>query len=423
MITLIERSKALIAAALLGVLVLTSARADVAAQGPFSAQIQRALAAFAAAPVFTGAALFPDGTAAAPSIAFSTSSGTGLYLGGANQAWLVAGASNQVMRWLAGQVNVASNVAFCWEGGAANALGGSCDTILVRDGAANILAQRNSTSPQAFRIYNTFTDASNYERLAITWNNPANTIAIVSEALGSGTARAMEIGTNGNQALSFKTNNASKWQIQGPGHFITVGNDNTYDFGASGANRPRTGYFGTSLVLGTGTTLSEGAAGKLTVTGTTPTIQIGGTGNTFPGLRGSGAALEVIKADASTYAAIGAQDYRIGPTMFVSGTAPTSLSSCGGATAPSFLWTNGVAAFEIVTGGSAPVATCTWTMPTASNKWVCDITDITTQNASVFVQKMSASSTTSVTMTNYNTAGAPTAVVASDHLLVKCLGG
>jgi hypothetical protein len=26
-------------------------------------------------------------------------------------------------------------------------------------------------------------------------------------------------------------------------------------------------------------------------------------------------------------------------------------------------------------------------------------------------------------MTNYNTAGAATAVVASDHLLVKCLGG
>jgi hypothetical protein len=62
-------------------------------------------------------------------------------------------------------------------------------------------------------------------------------------------------------------------------------------------------------------------------------------------------------------------------------------------------------------------------MPTITNKWVCDATDITTASTSVFYMKMTASSTNSVTVTNFNTAGAATAVVASDHLLVKCTAG
>jgi hypothetical protein len=53
------------------------------------------------------------------------------------------------------------------------------------------------------------------------------------------------------------------WQINSSGHFIT-GADNTYDIGASGANRPRTGYFGTSLAVGT-----IDASAALTVTSTT----------------------------------------------------------------------------------------------------------------------------------------------------------
>src|SRR5882672_10454126 len=39
---------------------------------------------------------------------------------------------------------------------------GAEDTYLTRD-AANTLAQRNGVNAQTFRIYNTFTDASNYE--------------------------------------------------------------------------------------------------------------------------------------------------------------------------------------------------------------------------------------------------------------------
>jgi hypothetical protein len=65
---------------------------------------------------------------------------------------------------------------------------GTADTFLTRD-AANILAQRNSTSAQVFRVYNTFTDASNYERGVIDWTTTSNTLSIGAQAAGTGTAR------------------------------------------------------------------------------------------------------------------------------------------------------------------------------------------------------------------------------------------
>jgi hypothetical protein len=174
-----------------------------------------------------------------------------------------------------------------------------------------------------------------------------------------------------------------------------------------------------------------GAQGAMELTGgTNPVIQIGGATNAFPELRRNGTIIEAKLADGSAATGFNASTVSFSTIqgltqghLFFSETSPSALSACGSGTAPSFAWNNGTAAFEIITGSTTPVSTCTWTMPAATNKWVCDITDITTQTANVFVQKMSASSTNSVTMTNYNTAGAATAVVASDHLLVKCLGG
>lgn len=65
-------------------------------------------------------------------------------------------------------------------------LGASDDLILVWD-AANILAQRNGTAAQASRLYNTFTDAANYERLGFNW--AANVCTILNENAGTGTLR------------------------------------------------------------------------------------------------------------------------------------------------------------------------------------------------------------------------------------------
>lgn len=65
------------------------------------------------------------------------------------------------------------------------------DTILRRD-AADTFAQRRSTNAQTFRLYRTFTDASNYERLSLIATRTTR-FAISAENAGTGAARSLEI--------------------------------------------------------------------------------------------------------------------------------------------------------------------------------------------------------------------------------------
>ena len=78
---------------------------------------------------------------------------------------------------------------------------GTKDVFLYRD-AAGVLCQRNATNAQATRIYNTWTDASNYERFAIDWQTTANVCLLRTEALGTGTLHGMSI-QQATGALSF----------------------------------------------------------------------------------------------------------------------------------------------------------------------------------------------------------------------------
>jgi hypothetical protein len=68
------------------------------------------------------------------------------------------------------------------------------DLTILRD-AANTLAQRNGTNAQTTRIYNTFTDVNNYERLALKWTS--NTFQIQPEAAGTGVVRPLQFPANG----------------------------------------------------------------------------------------------------------------------------------------------------------------------------------------------------------------------------------
>ena len=68
----------------------------------------------------------------------------------------------------------------------------TADLRLHRD-AANTLAQRNgANNPQAFNLYNTYTDANNFERLAIKW--VSNVLLIDAEKGTTGTQRHIKIG-------------------------------------------------------------------------------------------------------------------------------------------------------------------------------------------------------------------------------------
>lgn len=82
--------------------------------------------------------------------------------------------------------------------------GANVDLSLFRD-AANTLAQRNGTNAQAFRVYNTYTDASNYERARLAWSG--NVFEVATAAAGSGTARNMKL-TAGASDVTLATSGA-----------------------------------------------------------------------------------------------------------------------------------------------------------------------------------------------------------------------
>jgi hypothetical protein len=59
------------------------------------------------------------------------------------------------------------------------------------------LALRNAAIPQSVRAYNTYTDDNNWERGGMGWTVTANTFAVGSMALGTGTLRPMQfVGSN-----------------------------------------------------------------------------------------------------------------------------------------------------------------------------------------------------------------------------------
>jgi hypothetical protein len=118
-------------------------------------------------------------------------------------------------------------------------LGASHDVVLAWD-AANQLALRNSTSGQTFRVYGTFTNASNYERLEMAWDGSNNWFRIAATAAGSGT----------NRSIAFVTGGSSRWRLDSSGNWIAIA-DNSYDIGSASA-RPRDLFLGRNLVQAAG---------------------------------------------------------------------------------------------------------------------------------------------------------------------------
>ena len=74
---------------------------------------------------------------------------------------------------------------------------------ILRD-AANTLAQRNGTSAQTYRVYNTYTSSTNYELGKLEWNS--NVFRIGTEkGSGGGTARTVEVHTDSVSRLALDT--------------------------------------------------------------------------------------------------------------------------------------------------------------------------------------------------------------------------
>lgn len=140
-----------------------------------------------------GVATFANGSASDPSIKFSGSpAGTGFCQHGLfGIQWAAAGIP--VFR-----INGGDGIEIY-----GTAVKISSDIFLLRE-AANALAQRNGTSAQSYRLYNTFTDSSNYERAVFAWSS--NTLRIGTEKAGTGTARGLALVTDGTTRFSIASN-------------------------------------------------------------------------------------------------------------------------------------------------------------------------------------------------------------------------
>lgn len=192
------------------------------------------------------------------------------------------------------------------------------DAILVRD-AANVVAQKNGTTAQTFRVYgtttgpkylslahdgtdatistpsgagnifmvptggtvvqihcgassshlyvhNTYTSPSNREVGLVSWIS--NEFIFGTSTLGGGPARGIRINTENAAPIRFSTTATGRWEMSSSGHFLGF-TDNAYDIGASGATRPRSIYFGTQAIgpVGSATSPSYSFTGQTATEG------------------------------------------------------------------------------------------------------------------------------------------------------------
>lgn len=164
------------------------------------------------------------------------------------------------------------------------------------------------------------TSPTNYEALTTGWSG--TTALLRTQQGGTGVSRDLVIGTEGTSSnLYLQVNSTSYWIVAAPnGHFLAA-TDNANDIGSSGANRPRTIYVGTSVVMDSAGTLTWVSRSKVTSpsdgvlllannAGTDfSRLQLGGTTSSFPAWARNGAGFNAVKADLSAQTDVSANAF------------------------------------------------------------------------------------------------------------------
>ena len=262
-------------------------------RGVISDEIGSGAAVFADSPSLTnpniGAATaslltLPVGSKSIPSVIFSgAATNTGLHFSTSGTAPGIGLSIGGTSFLYSGDTSVGLSIHSGWPYSWGSSAADSTPDLFLRRDAANTLAQRNGVNAQSFRLYNTYTDASNFERLGIVWSG--NSAYLNIEHLGTGSKRALHVdGSDLYLRSSSSGTGTIRWQLNSSGNFLAYA-DNSYDIGASGASRPRNGYFGTSVVTPaatvsnvtlTGTiTFPAGVRQTLAPNSTTPGLNVG----------------------------------------------------------------------------------------------------------------------------------------------------
>jgi len=181
---------------------------------------------------------------------------------------------------------------------------GSASTNIQAEAAAT-LAQRQGTTAQTYRIYNTYTDASNYERGFLRWSS--NVLQIGTEKLGTGTNRTLELHTDG----------TTRFTITGSGQ-VVVAAGSRMAFGGSSSSFPALKQSSTALQV----RLADDSAfapfscgtfshtGSLGFYGTTAVAQPASVGTAATGFTDNGPT-NTVHADSTFTGGIGTVAYNI----------------------------------------------------------------------------------------------------------------
>jgi len=222
-------------------------------------------------------------------------------------------------------------------------LGAASDVVIKRD-AANTLALRAGANAQAFNVYNTRTDASNYERGALGWSS--NVFTIGTEKAGTGSTRNLKFIIGGTTKLDYGVTNANAWSVLDAfytnGHTVLGG----LSYVVNGINGHQIsggpyvhGWASTSTVSGSSspdTGLSRSAAGVVAV-GT------GAAGSTAGWLLAA-----ILRTVATTVASLpSASSAGAGARAFVTDATSTTFgaAAAGSGTNAMPVWSNGTGWF------------------------------------------------------------------------------
>lgn len=149
-------------------------------------------------------------------------------------------------------------------------------------------------------------------------------------------------------------------------------------------------------------------------------LNLGGTTSSFGAFcvtNQTNPILSACDASGGATAVFGASNFNLGTVLAISGTQPTFTSGFGGATGRSIAGT--AHSFSIVVGSSSTDNNGVLSMATAGTGWVCRASNQTSPGANTINE--SASSSTSVTLTQYNTTlGTAANFVSGDIIKGNC---
>ena len=104
--------------------------------------------------------------------------------------------------------------------------GGDVGLVAITSDDNNILAQRDGANAQTFRLYNTWTSTTNFERLNFRWDSNVAKIGTEKGSAG-GTARALEIETDGTSRAKFSESENSMEMLGASGSVILASPNGT----------------------------------------------------------------------------------------------------------------------------------------------------------------------------------------------------